>query len=710
VVLRWDGSDDIERAVHELARRVPARLADLARLAYNYRWCWSPEATALFTSLDPHRWQACGENPIRLLQEVSPATLDHAAQDPATVSRLQTVADELASYLARRPAGEQMPASSPIAFFCSEYGIHRSLPVYSGGLGVLAGDILKEASDQAIPLVAVGLLYRQGYGRQHVDHTGWQREYWVDTDPERLPAVLVTHAGLPITITVDLAGRPVQAQIWRVDVGRVPLYLLDSDVPENHPVDRWITSRLYVNEHRMRLSQYSLLGIGGLRALRAMGIEPSVLHLNEGHAALAPLELARDAARAGVPFDVALEVARSRTLFTTHTPVAAGNETYGPGEVLEVLRDFFADDPQRYLQLGRIRPDDHSEPLGITVLALRLSSRANGVSRRHGEVAREMWAELGVDIGHVTNGVHIPTWMAPPMRALLDRYLGNDWLSRTADPATWEPVDSIPDHELWAVRQELRRRLIDAVRLRVVNDRLSRGEAAHLADRAAQVFRADVMVVGLARRLATYKRTALIVRDRHRLMPLLGGEHPIQLLVAGKAHPADDGGKRLGQEIMEVQAGPDATGRLVFLSDYDMGLAANMVGGADVWLNVPRPPLEASGTSGMKAAMNGGLNLSVLDGWWAEGFNGENGWGIESVGADDTEQDIHDADALYSLLEHEVIPLFHERDEQGVPRGWVRRMKASLRSVGPQFSATRMLHDYVERYESVRRAVEGTRL
>jgi starch phosphorylase len=699
-----DGTADIERAVTDLSLRLPSRLAGLARLACNYRWSWTPGGANLFAQLDERRWDACGENPVRMLQEVSPSVLEHAAHDDACVARVAAATRELHGYVSAPPRPGPLTAEHPVAFFCSEYGVHRSLPIYSGGLGVLAGDILKEASDQAVPLVAVGLLYRQGYCRQRIDRSGWQQEYWVDTDPDRLPGALVTRANRPLTVRVNLAGRDVVAQVWRVDIGRVPLYLLDTDIPENHPVDRWIANRLYVGEHRMRLSQYALLGIGGLRALRAMGIEPGMLHLNEGHPAFAPLEMARAAVESGTSLDDALAMARGRTIFTTHTPVPAGNEAYGPGEILEVLGNFherLGTDVTGLLELGRVRRGDLSEPFGITPLALRLSAAANGVSKRHGQVARDMWAELDIPIGHVTNGVHVPTWMAGPMRELLDRYLGRGWQARAADPRTWLPVAKIPDAEIWEVRQQLRAGLIEAVRLRVVADRLSRGEPAHLADRAAQVFDPNLLTVGLARRLATYKRTALIVRDRARLLRLLASDRPIQLLVAGKAHPSDDGGKRVGQEIMETQAGPDSTGRLVFLADYDMSLAAHLVAGADIWLNVPRPPLEASGTSGMKAAMNGGLNLSVLDGWWEEGCNGENGWGIGSSGGDDYAQDERDADALYGLLENEVVPLFYDRDEQGVPAGMVRRIRASLMTVGPQFSATRMVHDYLERYAEV---------
>ena len=696
---------DIENAREDLGRRLPAPLRPLAALAFNYRWSWAPDASALLRSVDPARWDMAGENPVRLLQEVSPARLDRLADDPHFIARVGELDEDLAHYLERPPAAHGLSPRHPVAYFCSEFGIHRSLPIYSGGLGVLAGDILKEASDQAIPMVGVGLLYAQGYCRQTLDENGFQREHYPRIDPDRLPAAVVTDsAGSPLLVDVALAGRRVRARVWRVDVGRVPLFLLDSDIAENHPVDRWITNRLYVGERRMRLSQYALLGIGGLRAMRALAIEPEVIHLNEGHAALGPLEMAREAMDTGVDLDQALDIARQRTLFTTHTPVAAGNEVYGPGEVLEVLGGFHDElgiGLDRMLRLARVHPDDESDGFGMTPLALRVSAAANAVSARHGEVSRSMWAELGdaPPIGEVTNGVHLPTWMAPPMRRLLDRYLPRGWRSRAADPAVWAAVDDIPAAELWAVREELRGALIDAVRTQVVADRLARNEAAHLAEAASLVFRRDVLVVGLARRLAIYKRTGLIVSDPERLHRLLGGDRPIQLLVAGKAHPSDHGGKSVGQRIIAAQAGPDSTGRLAFLADYDMGMASQLVAGVDIWLNLPRPPLEASGTSGMKSAMNGGLNVSVLDGWWVEGYDGSNGWAIESSpeGGDEA-QDRRDAEALYGLLESEVAPLFYERDDAGIPQGWVRRVRASLRTVGPRFSATRMMEDYLRRY------------
>jgi starch phosphorylase len=704
------GEQDLERAAAELAGRLPPALAPLARLAFDYRWSWWPGGPEIFRAVDPRRWELCGGNPVRLLEETPAATLARAARDSALLARATTVARAVAAERARPFAPGPVAADRPVAFLCAEYGIHGSLPIYAGGLGVLAGDLLKEASDRALPLVAVGLLYRQGSFHQRLDPSGWQHEYWVETDAERLPAARVTgRDGQPLRISVSLCGRRVTAQIWRIDVGRVPLFLLDSDVPENSRVDRWITSRLYVGDLETRLAQYALLGIGGIRALRALGIDPGVIHLNEGHAALAPLERAREQMAAGVDFATAWTEARARTVFTTHTPVAAGNDVYEPELALSVLRDFAAElslDPEAFLAPGRVHPEDPHEPFAITVLGLHASRSANGVSRRHGQVSRSMWASLWPDrpieevpIGHVTNGVHVSSWMAPPMRELLDRYLGPQWRDRAAEASTWDAVDEIPDAELWEVRQTLRREMVRWVQQRSVDDRLARGAVPRqYAEAAALGFSPEILTVGFARRIATYKRLYLLLREPGRALPLLDGSTPLQLVIAGKAHPQDEEAKRLVQRLFPVAVARQVASRVAYLEDYDLAMAARLVAGCDVWVNLPRPPLEASGTSGMKAALNGGLHLSVLDGWWEEAFDGQNGWGIEGDPLPDGDmQDTRDASTLYSLLEREIVPTFYERDASGVPRAWVRRIKRSLRSIGPRFNAGRMLEEYANR-------------
>ena len=693
------GSSDIDAAVDALRSRLPEPLAPLADLAYNYRWSWTPGGPELLASVDPKRWELCLGNPVRLIEETAPSRLAELAADGDFVGRLRALHETVAARLAEPLLDDPVTEDRPAAFFCAEYAIHKSLPVYSGGLGVLAGDILKEASDMGLPLVAVGLMYRHGYFRQRIDASGWQHEYWVETDPERVPAALICgDDGTPLCIEVPIGERTVVAQVWRVDVGRVPLLLLDADRPENDLTDRWITSRLYVGDAGVRLGQYALLGIGGVRALHALGIEPGVVHLNEGHAAMACLELARSAD---------FESVRQRTVFTTHTPVPAGNDTYPATQMAEVLSGIASEmgvDADELVRRGRTHPDE-SEPFGVTQFALRSSRIANGVSARHGEVAREMWHELWPDrpvgdvpITHVTNGAHIPTWIGGPMRELLDRHLGDGWTDRAVDPATWEPVDEVPAEELWAARSAQRRELIDVVRERSVSDRLGRGDTAEYVRAAARALDPDMLTIGFARRVATYKRLDLLLRDVDRALALLSDdERPVQLILAGKAHPKDDDGKRLVQRLFEMKAHGPVGRRVVYLDDYDLALGAAMVRGCDIWVNVPRPPLEASGTSGIKSALNGGLQLSVLDGWWPEAYDGSNGWAISGeVDHDHGAQDWRHADELYRLLTDDAVPTFYGRNERGVPQDWLDMVRASLRTIGPRFGAGRMVRDYAE--------------
>ncbi len=707
-----DGSSDLARAIGELADRLPAPLAPLARLAYNYRWSWLPGAPELFASIDPERFKLCLQNPVRLLQETSIEALRRAAADSALVERA-TVLEAAVDADLERPADPGFAVDGPVAFLCAEYGVHLSLPVYSGGLGALAGDLLKEASDRGLPMVAVGLMYRKGYFRQRIDAGGWQHEYWIDTDPQRLPAALVTdESGKPLTVTVPIYDANVVAQIWRVDVGRVPLFLLDTERPENGPLERWITTRLYVADERTRLSQYILLGVGGVRALRALGIEPAVVHLNEGHAALAPLELAGEGLRTGESFEAALRAAKSRTVFTTHTPVPAGNDTYPGDEVQQAigrLAEELSTSVSEVIALGRTNPKDSDQPFGVTQAALRLSRAANAVSRRHGEVAREMWHELWPDrsldkvpIGYVTNGAHFPTWVGAPMRELLDRHLGPDWLDRAADRDMWSAVDQISDAELWEVRERQRTELVSFIRERSTEDRLARSDSLEYVEAAARAFDPDVLTIGFARRVATYKRLGLLMRDPGRTMSLLDGDRPVQVVLAGKAHPRDDEAKRTVQALFGLKQAKIIGERVVFLDDYDLDVGARLVRGCDVWLNLPRPPLEASGTSGMKAAINGALQVSVLDGWWAEAYDGDNGWALPGdVDNDHDAQDTRDGVTLHRVFDDEVLPAFYERDAGGVPVAWLARMRASLRTLGPRFCATRMLAEYASgRYRS----------
>jgi len=689
-----DGRVDLQRAAEELAARLPAPLAPLARSAYNYAWSWLDGGERVFARIDPQRWELVQRNPVRLLQEADAATLQRAAADQDLVAAAGDLEARIGSLLSAPDGDHGIDPATPVAFVCAEFGVHQSLPVYSGGLGALAGDILKGASDLRVPLVAVGLLYGRGYFRQRVDASGWQHEYWVPTDPARLPAVLVRgDGGEPLTFPVPVGEGTVMTRIWRVDVGRVPLFLLDTDHDANDVRGRWITSRLYDADTDTRLAQYVLLGVGAVRALRALGIEPGVVHLNEGHGMLAPVELGL--ANRG----------RERTVFTTHTPVPAGNDTYPVEQVRSVLAGFRPDatNVDEFLALGRTDPGDQHEPFGITQVALRLSSGANAVSRRHGEVARAMWADLWpglapehVPIGHVTNGVHVPTWIGDPMRALLDRHLGEGWITRAGDPETWEPVARIPDAELWKARQAQRAELVAQIVIRSERERLERNDTPDYAHAAARAFSDDVLTIGFARRVATYKRLELLIREPERALALLGGERPVQLVLAGKAHPRDDEAKQVVRHLFELKRAHEVAERVVFLDDYDLATGAALVRGCDLWLNLPRPPLEASGTSGMKSVVNGGLQLSVLDGWWAEGYEPGLGWAISGeIDDDHAAQDARDADTLHRLLADEVVPAFYERDADGIPVRWVEMMRASMQALAPQFSATRMVREYV---------------
>ncbi|HYM97391.1 MAG TPA: alpha-glucan family phosphorylase, partial [Candidatus Sulfotelmatobacter sp.] len=618
---QWPGSSDMAGAREELAERLPNTLRPLAELAMNYRWSWMPGGPELFQELDRYRWGLCGRNPVHLLEEASEDRIQAAARDSAYIDRANRLLDAVRADLDRPPA-PGWDASPPAAYLCAEFAVHRSMPVYAGGLGVLAGDILKECSDRAIPMLGVGLMYRQGYLHQRIDGDGQQHEYWARTDPDRLPAALVTRDGKPLVISVPVAGRTVVVQVWRVDVGRVPLYLLDSERPENSRVDRWITTRLYVGDHATRLAQYVLLGVGAVRALRAMGIDAATVHLNEGHAALAAVELLREQMAAGRDLGSAAERVRENVTFTTHTPVAAGNEFYPTDEALGILSgalDLPGAGSGPAVDLGRFRAG--SGDFGLAPLGFRLSRVANGVSRRHTEVARDMWQGLQPGrpqespIIGITNGVHLPTWIAPPMRALLDEHLGPGWIDHAADAATWAPVASIPDAELWEVRRRQRSYLIERVRNRSTIDRLARGEPGWFVEAAAKTFDPEVLTIGFARRIASYKRLHLLVHDTVRAVGLLSGPRPVQIVLAGKAHPQDEKAKGIVKQLFALKWEEHVAGRVVYLEDYALEMAAQLVAGCDVWLNLPRPPQEASGTSGMKAAANGGLNLSVLDGW-----------------------------------------------------------------------------------------------
>ncbi len=707
-----DGREDVARAVSALASALPERLAPLAKLAYNYWWSWAPGGSELFESIAPLRWQHCGENPVRLLQEVRPGHLAELANDSAFVARVHTLASRLDAYLSGSIVSEG--DGHPVAHMSAEFGIHVSLPIYAGGLGVLMGDFLKEVSDRGLPALGMGILYWQGSFRQRTDASGWQHEYWVDTDAQRLPAVLVTnHRGLPLTVEVPARGRTVVAQVWRIDVGRVPLYLLDTNRADNAIADRWITSRLYIGDREIRLAQYAVLGIGGVRALRAMAIDPSIIHLNEGHAALAGVELVREGMAEGLDLETAMQAARRKTTFTTHTPVPAGHDTFTREELSCCLAelpaslrlDWEASSPSaaRGRRISRSPSARRRWPC-VSAIPRTPSAACTAI------VSREMWQPMWPDkpveevpIDHVTNGVHVPTWMAPEMEALLDRYLPRGWLDHADASEVWSAIDDIPDEEVWEVRCRLRQRLVRYVRERSVWDRLGRGEPSSYAEAAAELWDDDVLTLGFVRRIATYKRLYLLTEDPDRGVRLLGAEKPVQLAIAGKAHPQDDEAKRTVQRVFDMNRMPNAAGRVVFLEDLDLAMEPYLIQGCDVWINLPRPPNEASGTSGMKSVFNGGLQLSVLDGWWSEGYDGTNGWAIETPkNAGWEEQDRHDAEELFRLLESEVLPLFYDTEGPGgLPRRWVQKVKASMKTLAPQFNATRMVRQYVDREQAI---------
>ncbi len=704
-----------------LRTRLPASLHRLADLAYNYWWCWVADQVSFFEIINPDLWERCGHNPVLLLESVSYERLTQMAIDPYYVKRVNALADEFDRYMAEsntwaRQVAPQISQEHPVAYFCAEFGIHESLPVYSGGLGILAGDHLKSASDLGVPMVGVGLLYKQGYFHQRLNRAGWQEDYYTDNVFEQMPLELMRdERGEPIIVELQVRTRIVKVQVWRVQVGRVPLFLLDTNREDNDPIDRWLTGHLYGGNQETRIAQEIVLGIGGVRALYAMGIDPGVYHLNEGHAAFCLLEVARNEIRkTGKSFYDIEATVRDRCVFTTHTPVPAGHDVFSA----DLMDSFFATywdqlglSREQFLALGARRLGDPWEPFGMTVLALRLTRAANGVSELHGHVSRQMWTVLypkvteeKVPIGYITNGVHAATWTASLLSDLYAQYLGADWYTKVTDPDLWAKVDEIPDAELWWRHQVLKDRLIAHARHKIKQARESRGEEWDLIQASDRILDPTVLTIGFARRFSPYKRGDLLLQDAERALKIFGNsERPVQVIFSGKAHPADEEGKRIIQRLMEWCKQPTLLNRVAFVEDYDMFTARKLIQGVDVWLNNPRRPLEASGTSGQKVCFNGGINCSVLDGWWCEGYKadangkGLNGWAIgENANTSDQKlQDKIDADSLYRLLEEEIVPLYYNRNEDDVPQGWVKMMKESIKTNSPAFNTHRMIADYV---------------
>lgn len=691
----------------------PPALDRLAELAHNLWWSWKPDARRLFEAIDPTLWRLTLHNPVKMLYELKPDRLAALAADPAFVRQYSAVLKSFDHYMESKHTWivTQHPhmTKTPIAYFSAEFGIHNSIPIYSGGLGILAGDHCKEASDLGLPLFGLGFMYPQGYFHQRITPDGWQEADYRHINLQECPIrPATTPAGEPCRITVTMGDRTVTAVVWEVRVGRIPLYLLDTDVEENSSEDRELSARLYGGDQQMRLRQEILLGIGGVRAFRALGLSPTVWHANEGHSAFLTLERIRELVQAGRPHSEAADEVRHTTVFTTHTPVPAGHDIF-PFFLIEHYFHGYWDQlglsRQAFLQLGT-HPEHPEQGFNMTVLAIRMAEHVNAVSREHGRVSRSMWRCLwpGLDLDHVpirsvTNGIHAPTWIAPELNQLYSKYLGPDWVDRSDDPMIWQRVSDIPDSELWTTRQSLKRKLMSYARER------TRSGWMHGRLEASQVLASgtfldpEALTIGFARRFATYKRATLIFSTLERLKHLLQDRwRPVQIIFAGKAHPADEPGRRFIHQVYGFCRDHNLGGQIAFLEDYDMHLAKFLVQGVDVWLNTPRPPMEASGTSGEKAALNGVPHLSVLDGWWHEAYDGANGWAIPLAAelTDLQAQDAHDADHLYRLLERDIVPLYYQRDRDGIPHGWVELLKDTIRTIAPRFCARRMVKEYAE--------------
>ena len=682
-------------------------------LANNIWWSWDPDCISLFRDLNPTRWLQLNQNPVALLSEMSAEELEHRATELVLHSRINYCYRRQQEYLhADGTWGAQNAGvlrTRPVAYFSAEFGLHESLPIYSGGLGVLAGDHIKSSSDLGIPLIGVGLFYEQGYFRQRLDKEGWQQEEYLDSDTSLLPVqIAIGQNGEPIVVQVNTRTGVIKAKVWRINVGRCDLLLLDSNVAGNAPEDRGLSSRLYGGNDRMRIRQELLLGVGGYRALRAMGISPGVLHLNEGHSGFAVL----DAIRArmedeGIDFKTAASKVPREVVFTTHTPVPAGHDRFDADlveEHLGPLSDELGLTPENLMGFGRVYSNDEQERFCMTVLGLKLSRHANAVSSLHGEVSRAMWWNLypgkpedAVPIGHITNGVHVPSWLAPQMRRLYDRHLGVAWPNHSSEKQTWAAIENVDDGELWETHLNLKAQLLDFARHRAQEQAIRRGDSREMFARLQKLLSPDALTIGFARRFATYKRANLILTDIQRLASLVNDpKRPVQFLFAGKAHPHDEPGKKVLQQIAQMMRDTALGDKFVFIEDYDLNVGRYLVQGVDVWLNNPRRPLEASGTSGQKVVLNGGLNLSVLDGWWAEAYDGLNGFAIGN-GRTHSNVEVHDqrdGEDLYRVLKDEVIPLYYQRDRDGLPRGWIQRMKRTIRTLGWRFNADRMVMDY----------------
>ncbi len=697
---------------------LPSKIERLSELATNLFWTWTPEARTLFRQLDPDLWEKVDHNPVVLLRDISQQKLERAAKDKTYLADYVRVLSAFDAYQ-QRPGwfGSLGKTDQLYAYFCAEYGWHEAVALYSGGLGILAGDHTKAASDLGVPLVCVGLWYPEGYFHQRVAADGQQEAVYEVKSPYDLPLQAVTNAaGEELRVSVAVQGREVQIRAWRVMAGRVPIYLLDTDIADNATEDRELLKRLYGGDQRTRIAQEIVLGIGGVRMLRALGIAPSSWHMNEGHSAFMPLERCRELVEQGLSFDVARELVSSSTVFTVHTPVVAGNDSFPFDLVSQYFGGYWGSlglSQNAFLELAR--HDLGWGPMfSMPALALRFSSGRNGVAELHGDTSRRIWSDLWpevpteeVPIGHVTNGVHYSSWVAPQMQDLLNTVMPAGWRDNLSDTSMWQQVSNLANDTFWDIRKTLKAQSVRFLRRRVLRQLTRHGASPTAKHDSGELFNPEVLTIGFARRFATYKRATLIFRDLERLEALLNDEtRPVQLVFAGKAHPADMPGQALIMQIQNLSQDPRFIGKILFVEDYDMAVGRALTRGVDVWLNNPRRPLEASGTSGQKAAMNGILNLSILDGWWPEGYDGENGWAIGNshrsnrTVAEGVEEtiDATDADALYDLLEREVIPLYYERDAKGIPHKWCDRAKKAIMTVSPKFNAQRMVRDYVLKY------------
>ena len=695
-------------------RTLPDEFTNLSELAHNLWWSWSPEGRAVFSYFDPTLWRLTYHDPIRQLQEIDPGRLETLREDVVFIRLYHAAMNAFQKYLKAKDHwfGRTFPHlnESTIAYFSAEFGLHRSVPLYSGGLGILAGDHLKEASDLGMPLVAVGFMYNQAYFRQVVDAEGWQEAVYDSVDPMGMPIELArTPGGELAKVQVEIGTRCVTCLIWQIHVGRVTMYLLDTDTPENSQEDRLLTARLYGGDQHTRLCQELLLGIGGVRALRAVGCDPQVWHANEGHPAFLLLERIREFIQQGMGLAEAANQVRLTTVFTTHTPVPAGHDVFSADLIREHFHWWWEElglTQEDFMALGR-HPDFSPDQFHMTALPIRLAAFVNGVSQEHERVSRRMfqclWPDKSVQdipIHSVTNGVHVPTWIAQDMDVLYQKYVGADWRERCDDQVIWQRISAVPDEELWEARQLLKRKMLifmrQHARIGWTDGKMNTTQV--LASGA--LFEPDPLTIGFARRFATYKRAALLFSDLDRLKKiLLNPWQPVQIIFAGKSHPADQPGRDLIHRIYQFAKANDLGGHIAFVEDYDMHVAKFLVQGVDVWLNNPRPPLEASGTSGQKAALNGIPNLSILDGWWKEGFDGNNGWAVSLPDEQlpDGEQDAWDVEGLYALLEQEIIPLYYDRGVDEIPHGWCTVVKSAIRTVAPKFSARRMLKEYMDR-------------